>query len=644
MVIKKKKLQVESPELYEIGQVILGGDALDDIIEWYLHIVSKRPSYVVFVVRRCYMLALIMEKITGIRMEDKGETVYMTDAAFSLQCHQLADYYLRYQMFPSILLVDDILIHGRNLNKLIYKMEQQVCRCILQAADSEKERKVWLFGCDEEDIKAAFMDAVVIDVYTCAQGGLLLWERYKRKLMYRRKMKPRDWRQLSSDISTMILCSNVTNASYIFTEYLSEDEFDRINSDLEAHGFLSTVYQNTREYTRTRYLVKGDRIKVAYTLRIIENSLCDGYRVAPYVFLPSLSHEESMRLQDAVLKKVKQMEGCRRWLKEMTEQGGSRSFNEIYTLIFSHVLLQEFNKEFHIQRDINSPDWAAEIEKLARNYYFIIGQRDKCKYLKVILQKELFTGRELDSLFEDCISNGQYFACYNQIDEPLEPGFDKKMFRIEEEYFYKKGYEAEKDACQLSRQPYIPNEGRLSTIQLKEAEWEIRDLQEYSKIYSLNKIQYMLACFFQLTDAGIIGIVSNVMQSFKGINYSQYVKYGEQAMLIRPLQLYEYIPMLSMMQRKSMQWGWDLTEAFDRFINSPFSDMDRNTAEELREFIKKLEGIEQKPDDWNGNYLLKKSETEEMTDEDALTWLHNFQKKREKYANQYSAYLNAHRY
>ena len=53
---------------------ILGEEDLAGLMEWYEDTLESDRSYVVFVVRRSYILALIMEALTGKKMEENSRT------------------------------------------------------------------------------------------------------------------------------------------------------------------------------------------------------------------------------------------------------------------------------------------------------------------------------------------------------------------------------------------------------------------------------------------------------------------------------------------------------------------------------------------------------------------------------------------
>ena len=106
-------------DLKEIAFSIVGEDVMTGLQKWYKDALETKWEYVVFIVRRSYILALLMEKITGKKMAANETNHYLTDASMILHCDELAAIYRKKHRFPTTLLCDDVCIHGRNINHFI---------------------------------------------------------------------------------------------------------------------------------------------------------------------------------------------------------------------------------------------------------------------------------------------------------------------------------------------------------------------------------------------------------------------------------------------------------------------------------------------------------------------------------------------
>jgi len=73
---------------------ILGRELFDDLMEnWYEKAVSGGWRYVVFVVRRSYILALILERFSNKKMTSDSSTTFLTDSSIVRYCDEIADFY-----------------------------------------------------------------------------------------------------------------------------------------------------------------------------------------------------------------------------------------------------------------------------------------------------------------------------------------------------------------------------------------------------------------------------------------------------------------------------------------------------------------------------------------------------------------------
>ena len=64
-------------DLKEIAFSIVGEDVMTGLQKWYKDALETKWEYVVFIVRRSYILALLMEKITGKKMAANETNHYL---------------------------------------------------------------------------------------------------------------------------------------------------------------------------------------------------------------------------------------------------------------------------------------------------------------------------------------------------------------------------------------------------------------------------------------------------------------------------------------------------------------------------------------------------------------------------------------
>ena len=146
----------------------LGEEGLAWAKDWYLYALKPEWEYVIFLVRRAYLMAQIMEDVTGESME-KSAAFFLTDAAFFSYYKRLAQFYVTHHRLPNILICEDSVVHGRNIQNFIDGISKAIWDSVQELSTQET---------DEEEFQNEFIRAVNIHVITRASTGLLLPMRY----------------------------------------------------------------------------------------------------------------------------------------------------------------------------------------------------------------------------------------------------------------------------------------------------------------------------------------------------------------------------------------------------------------------------------------------------------------------------------
>ncbi len=571
---------MDDRKLRQEAELRLGTDVLSGAQDWYEKTIQASQDYVIYIVRRSYLLALMMEKITGVRMGKKEK--YLTDAAFLLQCDKLAEQYRRSHSFPSILLCDDILIHGRNINHFLVELEKRL--------------QEMLFEYDGDEIQRALVRALKIYVYARTDAPLLLLGRYELNLKYLRREEPAFIKKLSSGISGLIVYSGMANASYVYSDWIAEEQVKK----LDLKEWKRTAYQGVEQYVWMRVLGKPSHVKAIYTIRLVSNRF-GGRRMIPFVFLPNLDEKETRKLISYIFEKMVQNGFAHaelQWVIEWEQQKGKRNINELITLILSSAILREYKSNMGIQAAEQEKE--EEIGKLVRNYRQADWESAE-NFIRKIVSLDLFTVEELDRILLDVISDERQVV--SVFDDGEELAVDEQMYMIDdlENYFYKKGCQEEIEAYQLSIRPYSENSRRFR----RTARGCCFLLNELAGRYSLGQAEYMIAYFLQMMDAGVLTLSSYAPSNVNVVGYTQYAKPGEQSLMLEVLNKYEYMPLLCDMQTQCWRIGIEMLEGLRRYTESSLCDLPLGMGKQLEQFILNLAEMGQRPSDWNSNYLSK---------------------------------------
>lgn len=575
---------MKDEKLGDKASAILGEDVLAGMIEWYETALDKGWDYVVFLVRRSYILALIMEKVTGKKMEENSDACFLTEASLVLHCEELAEFFRKYKRFPRILLCDETLIHGRNVNQFIEIMEKRLAAL--------------LPSYDEGDVRDALTDVLKIHVYARLNKALLLLGRYELGLGFMRRVDAKQMHDLSCDFSTLILQSGIANACYIVSEYLKDDKYGEFNQP----DYVKTDYQNTTQYTKIRYVGRGQEKKAIFSLRIMKSRNQDGWRVLPFVFMPNIDAAETKRLTERIQEQMRNKNFPEKYIQRLdilAEIPGKRAFNELITLLLSQALLQDFNKKYGI--NMKKDDKAYEVRKLARHYNSH-GLEDAEEMLNAIISINLFTPDALARMLEEIIMPERRMICVKPgRDDALDHEEQRKIKERVEDYFYKRAMEEEEVAYDLSRKPYFPTRKRF-TRATRGCGFLLWDINQGC---TEQEAKYGIAYFLQMMDAGALSLSSLASNHVNVVGFSQYANTGEQSLLIKPLQLYEWIPMIAMIEKDCKGKGIPFEEELRRYAASRQYDDINEKKEEIIEFMEELGRTGQKAGDWNGDYMSK---------------------------------------
>lgn len=116
----------------------------------------------------------------------------------------------------------------------------------------------------------------------------------------------------------------------------------------------------------------------------------------------------------------------------------------------------------------------------------------------------------------------------------------------------------------------------------------------------------MIAYFMQMMDAGILALSSYAPNSMEVVGFAQFAKAGELSLLLEPLRFYKYLPMLALVQSECRKWRIDLKGELERFSSRMEQGFDSEKIRGFWEFIRALEMIGQKADEWEDEGYLRK--------------------------------------
>ena len=583
---------------------------------------EQRPFFVVFLTRRCHILKeIFLEVLESATLQKQLQSKkidlssvnldpiwlttpqinliyrehFITDFNFLSMSRGFAEYYNLKGELPKFVVVDELLLHGRSMNRLLWSMENAVSEAFIERRKkfflseiSEREVLCW-----KEEIRNAFVESVEISVFAKRKGTLLLFSRYaKEKKLSAVEYEGREWRSLSLHFAEVVAasCHNNVGFSWSLNPPVSALPFikDRYNAEelyWEPEGTDGLPFlQFQRVKTKVRgidlqnylkFFVKDHELKGIFSLRIKE-SLCSingGKRlmVVPYLMTGRIPRKNAWEL-------FKKLRG------ELTSTINNRQLNA-----FLEILPNDL--------EILSEQWEKDQEEKDTaifEYDRICGINNLI--LNCAMVKAFWPQIDLDwNLLSEYIDWLQLNSNYNRFDPetgtlqdqqaalqaiwswqpqaPLEEYFDilwkdsEGLELSKEELNVSGTVEADVEACVMRVVAKLGLDAETSALQRGKSDVILDEelLTSWGKQYSILEVMNqcretciqagiehfsfyeIAATIIHLMDLGILGMYTS-LDSHEMV-YTM-VKAGEQSLFVEPIMYRHFIPLLMEIERK----------------------------------------------------------------------------------------------
>ena len=123
------------------------------------------------------------------------EVDMISTRALTLKYAEIADYYRENGRFPRILILDDLMIHGRGIAKLLQQLEDMLVIKLLDMGVLKKSENYRYM------VYRDLADAVTIYVYARNAGVIFLADAYRERIRAVKKLYADEMRDLSLQLS-----------------------------------------------------------------------------------------------------------------------------------------------------------------------------------------------------------------------------------------------------------------------------------------------------------------------------------------------------------------------------------------------------------------------------------------------------------
>ena len=268
----------------KIARLFLTEETVGSLFSFLQEAASSSYDYKVAMARRCFNLCAAVLGKNGIY----GDII--SNQGIFLYAEEMAEYYLRYHELPRILLIDDILLHGRAIANVLYTLEALIMEHLEQLTK---------FPPRKSRVHIALMSAVDIRVYARVIDGNTVEHSFLSDVESEVELEEKEINQLSRKISFFLLESGIANTSFQLSTSggrMSEDDLgsDMRNWDKASwtyHGFGGELWF-LEKYGITAP-IKGDGVVYVYDTY---TGLSDLKTCTGLVFLKSISQETLNRI------------------------------------------------------------------------------------------------------------------------------------------------------------------------------------------------------------------------------------------------------------------------------------------------------------------------------------------------------------
>lgn len=540
---------------------------------------NSRARYIVFLARRCFNLMNLYYRANYKVPDINYEQRVLSDSGLLANVPSVAYRYIALGSIPDILIVDDILIHGRGINKLI----DDFIDSLKKFMDSRG------FEYSSEDLEREVVKSITIRVMVQNNKPLLMNSSYYQRLLvdgYKPNIwEPRRWHELSSCISRLVSESIFSNTSFTLSLY-SDNESDVKNSVEEAAkrlGFIKSSWSKrfvSDAWVKPLKRKDGD-ISAFYTLRITQNMIDDSICVVPFVFASGIDFNFS----EILFKKLFDENTENLIFSSHLPEKVSAEF--IY-LVLSYNLLLLIQEDCKISNliTINKLDIDKIILNFGKDTIFASGINELLK-----LNAPLLNWEEMNSYLLASTSNSKPLidgicesktTVYHNVGEALE------------EIVANEGEEIEKIA-------YLEYSGQKSTTKktkLNPIYNLFYDVVSKTNLSNDNDIADLVGNFLRQMDRGYVAVTTQILEDNELKYISCVYRAAEASHFIHSKKYSDYLPVLIEMESDCSYNCDRIIERINRF----FEDKP-DVKTKLEDYTKALYESGQKLIDWDINWL-----------------------------------------
>lgn len=576
----------EKEKLENYMYSVLGEEFYVQIEKFFDGIFNSHAKYKVFLARKCLnLMYLFYCKKSNQYLSSGLQKTFYTDSSILACAEELAEFYGKNGFFPEIMIVDDILVYGRNLGMLISGLVCEICN-VLENSEKQSDAEI-----DRTRIEDSFLASLTIRVLMQNNKPMLINTKYYQCVTGNREsskgvQKPQRWHELSSRTSLLLGEAFFANTSFVLSLRDKEGEFHtKFENVAQRTGFAKYEWEKRFSYHTWVKNVKNDlgNVVACYTLRITQNSIDGGYRIIPFVIMSNVSVASIVNLSAVDIspegKELFNYFPKSAWYKRLSA--------EALYLVLSHNLLLLLQQEIGGGMDLRKK---LDTDKV-RLGFNIGNNSSRGDFVDKVanLEKPIMSWEQMENFIIHVTKNASplFDAADNtlnkSIDEVIENVIAQEGFDIERQAFreYSKKVGVSATPC------------RKNIIELLK---KIGISCDAKFLHMRSDVVNVVGALLRLADYGCIKIGAE--KTNENAVISCVCRAGEQSQFIYPKRYMSYIPVLAAMEKDCLSDSELILQRIERLYQN-----EEPLKGNLMSFVRTVYEVGQRISDWNINLM-----------------------------------------
>lgn len=571
-------------------QYILG-DYFQPLYEFYgtLFFDSLHYREIVFIVRRSLVLCEVFYSIYHEEVKNDPEKLaqlqyakrkFHTDSYFLSQYRTYAEK-LRNHEFPSILLVDELIIQGDSINETLYEFEQLVLS-ELKIPDED----LW------EEEKRLYQSALgdYIKIFVAVRGDTLLLLNQRYQFSVGKKLGMKSLYDLSNRVGVLINEFDLCNSSYILG--LRQKNFPHLSE--ENTTFYQREVTGGELDTKIYFFAPKQNLPFRGTIRVVSHKLTEEETILPLFFLPELKHHSYRILVDTVASR------WTGWTKNRFPEGTPAEMESVHLFLGLSLL-----RIFCIERDGNDENFRnLHFDTFKIKINFNIQEQEEELLHTLLHEKVLFDKEELVFHLESILShqNEENTNKNNSKSSKISPYHASgALAKGVEDFFYEKKSNELAYSVKKQKGFLLIQEDETSTRNFA----FLRVFHQLKERYPNPQEEDEILCWIlQYIDRGVLTLKAR--KNMDG-GSSQFLRTGEGALFLYPKRYHFFNHLLAYLEETNlgdMEWMFaDLKDYFTKHQDE-CGTIYGFTQEELEKYVVLLRRAGQIMEFWTQNLLV----------------------------------------